>query len=136
MDLFEHDPDLACDLVFVEGRVPHRVHQDIEPVGEHIRGQCRVVDRDVEARVRVDLTAHTLDLAGDLAHATALGPLEEHVLVKMREPRLVGGLVRRADPCPDLQGAHRHGVRLAEQQGQAVGKGLEVDVGFRHASAG
>jgi len=44
----------------------------------------------------------------DLAGAAPAGPLEEHVLVQMREAGLVGPLVGTADPHPHL---NRHDRR-------------------------
>ena len=83
-----------------------------------------MVDGLVEARPGIDLAAGGLDAARDLARPAPRGPLEEHVVVQMRESGLVGQLVRAADAHPDLDGDHRRRVVLFDQQRQPVGQRL------------
>ncbi len=98
-------------------------------------GKRRVVDGDVERGVGVDAPAGALDLAGDLAHAAALGALEEHVLVEVGEPGLVGALVRRAHVRPDLQLDDGREVGFAQQHREPVGKHFTADVGLAQGAS-
>ena len=91
----------------------HRVGQHLEAEVELRGGQRGVVDGDVERGVGVDASASALHLARHLAHAPALGALEEHVLVEVGETPLVVALVGRAHLRPDLELRHGRQMGLA-----------------------
>jgi len=122
LDLLAHDLDLALQLARIEGGAGHRVRQDVHALGEELRRQDDVVDGLVEARPRVDLAAARLDRPGDLPGSAAGGTLEQHVLVQMRQARLVGAFVGASHAHPHLDGDHRRRVVFLDQQRQPVGQ--------------
>ena len=122
LDLLAHDLDLALQLARIEGRAGHHVRQHVHALGEELRRQHDVVDGLVEARPRVDLAAARLDRPGDLPGSAPGGALEQHVLVQMRQARLVGALVGASHAHPHLDGDHRRRVVFLDQQRQPVGQ--------------
>jgi len=74
-------------------------------VGEEIQRQVQVLvqDPDVEAGgflagEGVHLSAHGIDLPGDLESRALLRPLEDQMLDEVRDPALLPGLVPGAPP--------------------------------------
>ena len=68
------------------------------------------------------MPAQALDVAGDLSDCTALGALEEHVLVKMCEAFFAGPFVGRSDARPDLEFDDGRAMALTKQNRQSVRK--------------
>jgi hypothetical protein len=120
LDLLADDLDLPLELLPIEGGLGDGVREDVEALGGELARDDDVVDGLIEARPGVDLAARGLDGAGDLARAAPRRSLEQHVLVQMREARLVGKLVGAADPHPDLERGHGGGVVLLDEDGEAV----------------
>jgi len=120
LDLLHHHLALSGELGGVEARKPHGIGEHVQPLAGELRRHHRVVDRVVERGPRVDLAAVRLDVAGDLSGAAALGSLEQHVLVEVRQAGLVGPLVGAAHVDPDLPGHHVGGPLVLVEDGQAV----------------
>jgi hypothetical protein len=69
---------------------------------------------------RVDLAAVAFDVSRDLAEPAVCGPLEEHVLMQVRQPELLGLLVGGAGLDPDLNRHHRGRALWGVNPGKAV----------------
>jgi hypothetical protein len=108
-------------------------------IGEHVEGErhvasehARVIGGHFDAGRRIQVAAHRLDLFGDLPGRALLGPLERHVLEKMRNPVLVRALVAAAATDPN---AERRGLEMRHVVGdhdEAGGKTGHLD---GHAAA-
>jgi len=127
-DLLDHDLLFLGELPRVEGRVQHRVGQHVDTHGGVLARHGDVVDGHIVRGEGVDVAAGALDGGGDLAHAAALGALEQHVLVHVRHAPLLGLLVRTAGADPDVERHHGRGVVLDQDHGETV-----VERGSQHA---
>ena len=125
-DLFEDHFAFARNLLFVEDRIANGVCEHVEPVAPPIRRQGGVVDRRVEGRIGVDLSAESLDVACDGANGSPFSALEEHVLVEVGEAFLTGPFVGGADVGPDLELYDGRAMAFAKQDRQAVFEHLFV----------
>ena len=138
-DLLQDHVALALDLDRVERGVLRRVGQDVQRGVEAPGGQHDVEVRPVLGGRGVHLAAEAGDRLIDHAGPPRGRPLEEQVLDEVRQPRLVGGLVARARPDPELHRGDlgrvvglehgREAVRQADPlgpgtDGTAFGRGL------------
>ena len=131
-DFLDHDLLLALDFLGVENRVPHGVGQNIHRSAQGDTGYGRVIDGDIEGRVRVDASPSAFDFSGHFAHAAAGRALEEHVLMKMGQARFVRAFIGGAHTRPDLDVGDWNPMCFPEQQGEPVFELLVVDVFFSH----
>ena len=125
-DLFENDLAFSSDLVLVENRMANGVGEHVEPFTPGLRRQRGVVDRRVEGRIGVDMSAESFDVACDGANGSPLGAFEEHVLVEVGEAFLTGPFVGGADVGPDLELYDGRAMAFAKQDRQAVFEHLFV----------
>ncbi len=83
-----------------------------------------MINRRVEGGISIDVSAQPLDVAGDRTHVSAIGTLEEHMLMEMGETFFARPLVGGTDIGPDLQLDDRRAVALSEQDRQSVVENL------------
>ena len=76
--------------------------------------------REVLARLGVGLPAGDERELIDLPLGEPLGPLEEHVLDEVRQPRLARRLVERTDRIKQVADDDRHPLARQDQGAQAV----------------
>ena len=115
-DLFEDHLALGVHLFGPERRPAEDVAEDVQAELD-ILGQCPHVKRRVLlGRVGVHVAPDSVDLFCDLAGGPFRRALEEQVLEKVRDARLLGCLVARAGPDPDAHAQRGHlGHRLAHE---------------------
>ena len=122
-NLFEHHFEFVGQLLLVEARVLNRVRQNVERDVELPARHRDVVDRLIETRPRVDVASGGLDVSGDRADRASVGPLEQHMLMDVREAGLLWALIGRADPYPHLDRRHRRRMVFFDQNFQPVRQG-------------
>ncbi len=126
-DFLQDHAALDLDLAFVEDRVQHDIGDHVEREGHVVLQHARVIGGHLAARVGVDVAAHVLDFLGDLQRGAPLGPLEGHMLEKMRDAVLFQPLMPPAglDPDADRGGFQpRHEFR---NDAEPVGQGMQLD---------
>jgi hypothetical protein len=117
-DLLEDHLALALQLVGRVARVLEDVGQNIERNADILLERARVVGGGIEARGRVELATHLLDLLGDILRRTSGRSLEGHVLEQMRDAVLAVVLVAgtRGHPYAERNRAQmRHMLRNDSQ---------------------
>ena len=126
----------ADDLEFLgqfvrrQRRVLHDVAQNIDRRGRAGVRHVNVIDRAVEARVGVHVTAGFLHLLVNAAAGARGGALEEHVFEHMREAGAEPfALVNAAGHRPRLRGHDRRAVIFAHDDDQAVFERGQGDAG-------
>ena len=127
-DFLKNDFLFPADLFRVEDRVPDGVGKYVDSSREGFAGKRGVVDRHVEGRVGIDSPSGAFDFSGDLAYASSLGPLEEHVLMEMGQALFPGPFVGGSHVGPDLEIGHRGESGLPEKNGEAAIELLVVDI--------
>ena len=110
----------------------HDVAQDVYRRGRAGIRHVNVIDRAVEARVGVHVTARFLHLLVNAAAGARGGALEEHVFEHMRKAGAEPfALVNAAGHGPRLRGDDRRAVIFAHDDDQAVFERGEGDPGGR-----
>ena len=108
----------------------HDVAQDVNRRARARVRHVNVIDRAVEARVGVHVTAGLLHLLVNPAAGPRRGALEQHVLQHVRQSRAEPApLVDAARHRPRLRRHHRRAVVLAHDDDEAVVQRGEFDAG-------
>ena len=100
-NLFEDHLALRIDLFGPQRGPAKDVAEYVQPELDMLGERPHVEGRVLLGRVGVHVAAYRVDLLGDLACGPFRRSLEEEVLEKVRDPRLLGRLVARAGPDPD-----------------------------------
>ena len=135
--IIEAHVDFAADdvLFFLkfglgQGRVENKAGEALEEDVERARGAIDEVDGAVERGVGVPVAASGLDGVGEGFSIEVAGALEDHVFEKMGDPGTeVAVLMDAAGGDPDLGRDHGGGGVGVEDQGEAVGQGLDGGLG-------
>ena len=118
--LLDDDQQLPAQLLLIDLRVQQRVRLDVEPLLQRRGGKDRVVRCVVVDRARVEVAAHLLRLARNVARTPPLRPLEVHVLQHVADPHQPVRLVEVPRLHVGHDGDDLGRVVLAHQHGQAV----------------
>ena len=100
-NLFEDHLTLRVDLFGPQRGPAEDVAEDVQTELDVLGQRPHVKGRVLLGRVGVHVAPDRVDLLGDLACGSFRRSLEEEVLEKMRDPRLLRRLVARAGPDPD-----------------------------------
>ena len=106
---------LALDLLAREARLSEDVGEEVQCEGDVLAQHFCVVAGVLLAGECVQPATHGIDLLGDLGRGAPLRPLEEEMLEKVRDSRLIRMLVAGAVLHPD---ADRHRGEIREVLGQ------------------
>ena len=124
----QYDLAFFLDLFGSDGRIHQHIGEDIQGHVKGLRGNLDRIDRVVLARRSVDLSADSMDLGGNGAHASLGRSFKKHMFEKMRNTAaqiIAFGRGTRFD-----QGIHtddRAGRHFPDQNRQAVIKDLFFD---------
>ena len=135
---------LATDDVHLLGKISLRQRRVLHDVAENIDGNFPAgvrhvdpIDRAVERRVGIHVTACLLHFLIDAVGRTGRGALEEHVLQAMRKPGTQPfAFVDAARLAPCLRGDDGRAVILADDQGESVRQRAEADAGRNRGRRG
>ena len=127
-DLFQHHLFFPFQFPGIKSRVKHRV-------GKHLHGywpvpgrKGGVVNRILVRGVGVYLPAYRFNGSGNFAGGAGGGAFEDHVLDEMGDARLFFLFVDAPRLDPELDGGHLGAGGLLDQNSQAVGKFVFVQV--------
>ena len=104
-----------------QGRVHHRIGEDIERNRDAVLRDVDPIDGAIERRVGIDVTAHVLDLLRDRICRVGFRSLEEHVLEDVRQARAeMRVFIHAAGAAPGLDTRHRRAPVFLDDDRQAV----------------
>ena len=110
-------------LIFLrrQGRIHHRVRQNVERGGDAVFRHVDPKDRAIEGCVGVDVTTYVLDFLRDLIGRSGLCALEKHVLEDMGQTCAeVLVFVDAAGSAPGLHACHRRAAIFLDDDRQPV----------------
>ncbi len=104
-----------------QGRVHHRIGQDIERRAHARFRDIDPINRAIERRVGIDVTAHVLDRLRDRVRRAVLRSFEKHVLEDVRQARAeVRVLIHAPGAAPSLHARDRRALVFLHDDGEAV----------------
>ena len=117
------DALLALQLIGVDQRVQHHVAEHVDAVRNVIGEYAAVVAGRFFIRKGVEGAAATFDGFRDLLRGPLLGALEEHVLDKVGDARLVIELVPAAGFTPEADGGRLNVAHRFDEDADSILKG-------------
>ena len=118
--LFADHLALGLNLARVEVGPPHPVGFNLKRNLPAAGGKREPVVREILARLGIGLPTRQKCELIDLPLGKTLGPLEEHVLDEMSQPRLARRLIERTDRIKQVADDDRHPLARQDQGAQAV----------------
>ena len=120
-DLLEDHLSLECEISLPQRGPEDDVANDVGGLAQMLIEHTRLVDSVLARRIRVERAAECLEGERDLVRASRLGPLENHVLEKVRYAHAVARLVKRRGANPRTKGNRPHSRHVLREYGQSIG---------------
>ena len=121
-NFLNHNPPLRPQLLFGKTRVANHIAKNLQSPLQMLARHAHVKRRLLARSVGVDHPATRLDVGSQTIGVAQFGPFEQHMLVKMRQPRTRCRITTRSRPNPNSTGQALDAINFVYQRSRAAGK--------------